>query len=74
LLKARVGSRTKMPGQGHEDDRRLGESASWHKVTKPRFRLLDSKSPAWVSKVHVLIGGELSDTPENMAELGSNSW
>jgi hypothetical protein len=32
-----------------------------------------SKSSAWALKVHVLIGGELSDTPENMAELGSNS-
>jgi len=52
----------------------LGRETSEHKVTKSGFELLDSKSPAWASKVHVLIGGELSDTPEDMAELGSNSW
>jgi hypothetical protein len=60
LLKARVGIRTKMPGQGHEGDRRLGgRETSEHKVTKSGFELLDSKSSAWASKVHVLIGGGL---------------
>jgi hypothetical protein len=52
----------------------LGRETSEHKVTKSRFELLDSKSPVWASKFHALIGGELSDTPENMAEPEGNPW
>ncbi len=42
-------------------------------MTKSRFKLFDSKLPARALKVQSLIGGDLSERPEIMAEFRSNS-